>query len=321
MNLSGRKMLFPLSLAFTVVGVAVAVAPTTSLSAAQTAGVSTANTSNVSVTAEQRQKELRRIHVHFDSVLIELSTADVGQLTKSQQANRDKLVQTLRGYSTRGDFPHNYDFATPTPYFIDRKTGTLCAVAYLLESTGRRALVDRVARTNNNVWVADLKGDASFEEWLDENGITLNEAARIQVPYAGASSTQSDVALMAVGVGVPTALSLGFTAWNAFGNSNGHSRTGAYVGLLSGVATSAVGLGVRSQQANATGSRVAANSLTAVGIVGVAFAARSLVHRPRYLAARTEAENAKRANVQTSVSPIIPLGKDGGAGLSMSIRF
>ena len=74
------------------------------------------------------------------------------------------------------------------PYFVDRKTGTLCAVGFLLASTGRADIVDRVAGVNNNVYVAELAGDTAFTAWLVEQGITLDEAARIQVPYWGDES-------------------------------------------------------------------------------------------------------------------------------------
>jgi len=104
--------------------------------------------------------EVHRIQAHFDSVLAELSARDVADLTSAQHAARVRLLETLRTYRDRGIFPHNYDFAgRAVPYFVDRKTGTLCAVAHLLASTGRRDIVDRVARTNNNVWVPDLAGD------------------------------------------------------------------------------------------------------------------------------------------------------------------
>jgi hypothetical protein len=130
-------------------------------------------------------REVARIRSHFDSVLVELGNADVSRLDASQRAHRSTLVATLRGYRARGVFPHNYDFAAPTPYFIDRKTGTLCAVAFLMESTGRRAMVNRIAAADNNVWVAALEGDREVASWLSQNGLTLAEAARIQVPYVG----------------------------------------------------------------------------------------------------------------------------------------
>jgi len=127
--------------------------------------------------------EVLRIQSHFDSVLAELATRDVSTLSAARRAARTTLMHMLERYRDRAVFPHNYDFSAPTPYFIDRKTGTLCAVAHLLESTGRRDIVDRVARTNNNVWVAELASDTALASWLNEHGVTLAEAARIQGRY------------------------------------------------------------------------------------------------------------------------------------------
>jgi len=130
--------------------------------------------------------EVQRIQSHFDSVLTELGARDVSALTSSQRSERAALVATLRAYRDRGVFPHNYDFpGTAVPYFVDRKTGTLCAVAHLLESTGRRDIVDRVSAMNNNVRVPDLATDTALAGWLEAHGLTLSEAARIQVPYVG----------------------------------------------------------------------------------------------------------------------------------------
>lgn len=313
MSLTGRKMLMPLSVAFAVAAMAFAHATENPVSA----NALEHDRNNA------REIEVRRIHHHFDSVLVELRAGNEPTLSGSQRANRAKLLQTLASYNARAEFPHNYDFDAPTPYFIDRKTGTLCAVAYLLESTGNRDIVDRVARTNNNVWVAALKGDVGFETWLRTNGITLAEAARIQVPYMQSTPevTQREVIAYGAATIVPLGISLGTSAWNALGNSNGHSRTGAYVGLASSVATTGMGVFIRSQQKGAQGVHAAAYSIGAVGLIGGALATRSLLHRPKYLAERTEAENARRSHVETSIAPIIPLGKDSGAGLSMSIKF
>ena len=129
-------------------------------------------------------KEVARVRAHFDSVLTELTARDASSLTAGQRAHRAALVAELARYRDRGAFPHNYDFpGRLVPYFVDRKTGAMCAVANLLAATGRRDIVDRVAAANNNVWVDDLQSDTAFTHWLDDNGLTLSEAARIQIVY------------------------------------------------------------------------------------------------------------------------------------------
>ena len=318
MRLICRKLLVPPALAIAAVAAVSAAIPAKHLQAALPSN------------AAFEQRELRRIHAHFDSVLSELARVDVSQLTKTQSTQRQSLVATLRGYNERGVFPHNYDFSAPTPYFVDRKTGTLCAVAFLLESTGRRDIVDRVAKANNNVWVAALKGDTAFASWLDARGITLNEAARIQVPYMGEEppppvelKSGGDTWMYVSGVAALTTLatSVGTTAWNALGNADGHGKKRAVVGLVSSLATSVVGGVVFYQGGPGSRNKLTGSAGVAIGAIGMGFATRSLMHRSSYLASKREGTNAKRATIETNISPILPVGKNGGTGLSMSVRF
>ena len=262
--------------------------------------------------------EVQRIRAHFDSVLSELRTRDVSALSADRVQRRTALVAVLEGYRNRGVFPHNRHFpGEAVPYFIDRPTGTLCAVAYLLESTGRRDIVDAVAAMDNNVWVNDLAGNREFEGWLDEHGFTLAEAARIQVPYEGdwlepepqvsafyAPRTSSAV------VGAAAAMSL----WNAFANRNGQQGIASLAGI--GVGMAAAGYGAAVVATGDAPRGVGALSI-AVGGVSTYLATRGFM-RQRHLAA--EAKKAQLA-ARTTVTPIVPLDGKGGAGLSISIKF
>jgi hypothetical protein len=58
-------------------------------------------------------------------------------------------------------------------------------VAELLHATGRDDLVQEVAASDNHAWVVDLSRDERFTGWLRDNGLSLWEAARIQVPTIG----------------------------------------------------------------------------------------------------------------------------------------
>lgn len=327
MRLNGRTMLLPLGLAFTAVaGLALTVGNSALNAALPSAG------RLPSPDSATESRELRRIHAHFDSVLVELKARDISSLSKVSAANRERLVQTLTAYNARGVFPHNYDFAAPTPYFVDRKTGTLCAVAHLLESTGRRDIVNRVAEANNNVWVAQLAPDTAFASWLRVQGISLDEAARIQVPYMpGEGSpntvTQSSqpgvgVKVLAVGSVLVTGTALATGTWNAFGNRHGKNRLGNIAGLTSGALLTTLGATLFYQtQSREQGARNIAVASTMAGAIGTALATRSILRRPNYLAAERDKENVRRANVEASISPILPVGKNSGAGLSMNIRF
>jgi hypothetical protein len=127
--------------------------------------------------------EQARLHAHFRDVFGELACRDVSHLERAPRASRGRLLDELARYAHTGRFPRNRDFrASPTPYFVDA-AGTRCAMAHLIESTGERAFVRRIAATANNARVRDLARDAELLAWLARAGLTLDEAARIQPAY------------------------------------------------------------------------------------------------------------------------------------------
>ena len=127
--------------------------------------------------------EQARIRAHLDSVERELRAKDVSTLTPTQRAARLRNLAILHVYWIRGVFPQNTDFpGQRVPYFIDRY-GTRCAMAYLIEQSGEGDLVTRVAATHNNARIPELRTDPDLGAWLWRNGITLEEAARIQPAY------------------------------------------------------------------------------------------------------------------------------------------
>jgi hypothetical protein len=272
-----------------------------------------------------RVVEIRRIQAHFDSVLHTLPSRDVATLTASQRARRGAVLATLQRYRDAGVFPHNYDFpGQPTPYFVDRKTGVLCAVAHLLESTGRRDIVDRVAAADNNVYVAELAGDTAFAGWLATHGLTLEEAAFIQVPYMGdpmpiiieprpASSNTSYTIGSAMAIGSSLAASL----WTTRGNADGHRGLSSIVGLVASAAS--IGVGAVAISDPSAPRAVAPLSLLAGG-VSTYLSTRGLLRHRAYQTARRDAAQQQRT-VSTSVSPILPVAGVSGAGLAFRLTF
>ena len=130
-----------------------------------------------------RAAETGRIRRHLATVEAELRAKDVSALASVQRQARAKNLDVLHAYWVRGVFPVNTDFpGRHVPYFIDRY-GTRCAMAYLIEQSGRGDIVHRIATTENNAYVRDLKDDAQLGAWLRENGLTAAEAARIQPTY------------------------------------------------------------------------------------------------------------------------------------------
>lgn len=268
-----------------------------------------------------RAAEVARIRGHFDSVLVELPARDLTALTPAQRGRRAAALATLRAYRTRGDFPHNYDFpGQAVPYFVDRGTGTLCAVAHLLATSGRRDIVDRVARTDNNVWVTALAGDTAFTHWLDANGLTLAEAARIQVPYmetdpaplSSEAFTQRPgyTAGSMVTVGSAVALSL----WNAHGNARGSHRLRSALGATAGAA--ALGLGAASFSAPGVSPLLGVANVAA-GTASLWIASRGILRRKHDVAVARERSLVQRA----VVSPLLPTGREQGAGVTVAVPF
>jgi hypothetical protein len=128
--------------------------------------------------------EVARLRAHFDSVDAELRHAKALQFTSSQRRVRAILIGWLREYRDAGEFPRNDRFPElAMPFFRDGH-GAPCAMAYLIERSGRRDLVDRIALTRNNAFIAELAEDPELRAWLDSAGLSVTEAARIQPTYS-----------------------------------------------------------------------------------------------------------------------------------------
>ena len=133
--------------------------------------------------------ERSRLTAHFDSVTGILGATDVSRLTSLERRNRERALRHLVDYRDRGVFPHNHRFPEMrVPYFRDRH-GVLCAMAYLIDRSGRGDIVDLVEARMNNGLIAGLASDSVIGpvlvEWLEENGISAREAAMIQPMYRG----------------------------------------------------------------------------------------------------------------------------------------
>jgi hypothetical protein len=270
----------------------------------------------------RRAAELREIRAHFDSVLVEVAARNVSALTSAQRARRTMLLTMLRQYRDRGEFPHNYDFpGRAVPYFVDRKTGALCAVGHLLASTGRRDIVDRVAATNVNVRVPQLGTDTAFTAWLAASGLTVAEAARIQPTYGGGGGVDTRSHAYTAASFAAVGASLGTMVWNATGNRDGKNRFGSALGIATGVA--AVALGVASPTFSDAPTSLTVANMT-VGAASVFVAGRSILRRQRLSAARRDAERASSTSlngVEAVIAPTISMSGQRAAGLAVQLRF
>lgn len=129
--------------------------------------------------------ETARIRAHLEGVELRMIASPPDGLTPAQQAARAETLAWLAEYRRRGLFPHNH--VRPgegVPIFVDPH-GTPCAVGYLLLRSGQDDLVEEIVRTDNLIRVPVLAGNPVLSDWLDERGITLEEAAAIQPAYQG----------------------------------------------------------------------------------------------------------------------------------------
>ena len=178
--------------------------------------------------------EVARLQAHFDSVDIELREAKALQLTPAPGTARGTLVGWLREYREAGTFPRNDRFPDRAMPFFRDSDGVLCAMAYLIDRSGRRDLVDRIASTRNNAFIAELAGDGELLAWLDSTGLSVAEAARIQPGYNGGPTpleeddeVSADYALTSIVVSGSALTTLGF-------NLFAPSKTAGWAGVVAG---------------------------------------------------------------------------------------
>jgi hypothetical protein len=217
------------------------------------------------------------VRKHLDSVLVELRATDPGSIGGIQRLRRSRLIVELADYRDRGAFPHNYDFPGQlVPYFRDRKTGALCAIGDLLEFTGQAEIVDRVARSDNNIRVTQLAGDTAFLRWLSDNGLTLAEAARTQVLYVSPDSPAQKFGTVIVSFGAPLAAitSAATVVSNSMGNRDGHSGLSTTLGFVSGALSAGMGVALLHSSALPTWPGAVVTSLGAVSIAASVHALR-----------------------------------------------
>lgn len=138
--------------------------------------------------------QVELLKAHYAAAEQELLGRDISSMAPEQRERRARLIEALRAYRERGQFGRNPDSSVErAPIFVD-EGGRRCAVAELLHSTGEDELVARVRAGRNSAWILDLAGDRQFSAWLEHNGLTLDEAARIQAPGPGSRGRRpSDV--------------------------------------------------------------------------------------------------------------------------------
>ena len=267
--------------------------------------------------SDLRRLEVARLRAHFDSVDSELGDAKTLQLTPAQRTARATLVGWLRDYREAGTFPRNDRFPNQAVPFFRDNDGVLCAMAYLIERSGRGDLVDRVAATRNNAFIAELAGEGELLAWLDSTGLTVAEAARIQPGYNGPiieddDEVSADYALTSIVVSGSALTTLGF-------NLFAPSRTAGWAGVVAGSAAVIAGA-VNLDGSGGTDKIATANIIVGGGAL-VAGVYRLLRPRTDELANRKSPQTID-SNARISVSPTMTPTSDGTRlGLAVRTRF
>ncbi len=253
-----------------------------------------------------RDAETTRVRTRLASVEQHLRRTDVSRLTPAQRAARARNLDVLHAYWVRGVFPMNTDFpGERMPYFVDRY-GTRCAMAYLIEQSGHGDLVARVAATNNNARIRELKSDPELVAWLRDNGLTAAEAAHIQPQYGPPPIPQPTTKDASPGYKTTTAVAVGLNATTLVLNA-------AQVGLgprangLLGIATGAAGMAAGMSNVNRSGERFN------LGLLNTGIGAASVVLGAYRFA------GASRAQPRASVAPWI--GAATSPGVAVNVTF
>jgi hypothetical protein len=142
-------------------------------------------TADPGASGEPDRTEAARVEKHLADVEVRLRAGAVEHLSPDQRRARAETIDWLAEYRSARVYPHNHVLHDErTPIFVDPH-GTPCAVGYLLLRSGEDELVEAVVRTDNLVRVPELAGEPRLEAWLEERGLTLEEAAAIQPAYQG----------------------------------------------------------------------------------------------------------------------------------------
>ena len=127
------------------------------------------------------QMEDARIRRHLRIAHAEVSQHTPAGLSDDQRTRRAAALDFLARFIDKGEFPRNASFKNPIPFIRD-ENGRVCAFAAMALSSGDAALVEHLETVDNNMWLADVSDDR-LGSWLRANGLTQQEAARIQPAY------------------------------------------------------------------------------------------------------------------------------------------
>jgi hypothetical protein len=248
----------------------------------------------------------------------ELRAADLSRLTLRQRANRAHHIEVLRRYREQGEFPHNHVVSDRrVPVFIDPH-GTHCAVGHLMAMSGASGLARRISASRNLARVPELADLPEVVAWLEDAGLTLDEAARVQPTYGPVppytvekQSNYPAATLVTGGIGALAG------TWNLVARRQGSAwwvpgALGIGVGLA-GSGLAVYGVSERDSDDDISDTLIGVNA--AVGLLSGILGSRTLMLGRVRTAGTDEGTDA----ASLSVSPWT--ARNGGAGVHLALRF
>ncbi len=189
-----------------------------------------------------RRLERTRIRRHLSAVEAELRGKDIQGLSPELRARRAAHLNRLHAYCTAGRFPMNTHIRQRrVPVFVDGQ-GTPCAVAALMIQAGNAGLVNDVATSDNHVRIRDAC-DGPVLDWLEGEGLTKEEAARIQPSYSPQLDFQIFVTIL-FAVFLPMKLVVDLIWRGITVRARGRWGTMSAVGLATATPLAAIAIGV-----------------------------------------------------------------------------
>jgi hypothetical protein len=257
--------------------------------------------------------EMERLRAHFDSVDIELRHTGDPRATAEQGTPRATLIQWLREYRDAGRFPHNDRFpGQALPFFRDSR-GVLCAMAYLIDRSGGPDLVDRVAATRNNAYIAELAHDPELRAWLDSVDLSVAEAARIQPSYGDVTDddeVSTEYAITSILISGAALTTVGLNLWHPSKSTGWAGLVAGGAGLLAG----AVKLGEDGGTDKvATANLIIGGGAIAAGLVRLLSSGNGQPSNP-------PGQESGSSNLHLAISPLVMPSAEGTRyGLTMQL--
>lgn len=120
-------------------------------------------------------------HAPANADVLQIRTDHTAEWATYLQAQRAEALDHLRTYAGARVYPIN-DVQLGAISMLRDANGNPCAMAYLVEQTGHRVLIDTLAREANGARFDNQEPGMPLYDWTLTSGLLLEEAAMVQEP-------------------------------------------------------------------------------------------------------------------------------------------